>query len=174
MANKLVISVNRFNKTESITIININKMTNLAEILVPISICVVLPIVVVSLTLRQKMNRDAVRKDIILAALEKNADVDVEELVKKMNTPDKLLKEKLLKKLQWGCIFTIIGIGLLLISLTTFSYLYEPGKEDVWMFTAISTFISLGLGVSFIINYFVGKKLLTKEMEAEEQNMRKA
>lgn len=149
-------------------------MTNLAEILVPISICVVLPIVVVSLTLRQKMNRDAVRKDIILAALEKNADVDVEELVKKMNTPDKLLKEKLLKKLQWGCIFTIIGIGLLLISLTTFSYLYEPGKEDVWMFTAISTFISLGLGVSFIINYFVGKKLLTKEMEAEEQNMRKA
>ena len=144
-------------------------MTNLAEILVPISICVVLPIVVVSLTLRQKMNRDNVRKDIILAALEKNADVDVEELVRKMNTPDKLLKEKLLKKLQWGCIFTIIGIGLLLISLTTFSYLYEPGKEDVWMFTAISTFIALGLGVSFIINYFVGKKLLAREMEAESR-----
>ena len=67
-------------------------MTNLAEILVPISICVVLPIVVVSLTLRQKMNRDNVRKDIILAALEKNADVDVEELVRKITSEGLLEK----------------------------------------------------------------------------------
>lgn len=142
-------------------------MTYLADILVPISVCVVLPIVVVSLTLRQKMNRDNVRKDIILAALEKNADVDVEALVRKMNTPDKLLKEKLLKKLQWGCIFTIVGIGLLIFTFTTY-------RDDVLPFTAISSFISLGLGISFIINYFVGKKMLVKEMEAEEQNMRKA
>lgn len=148
-------------------------MTNLAEILVPISICVVLPIVVVWLTLRQKMNRDNVRKDIILAALEKNADVDVEELVRKMNTPDKLLKEKLLKKLQWGCIFLIVGIGLLLITIITYSYTPHPGKE-LWLHAGISSFIALGLGISFIINYFVGKKMLTKEMEAEEQNMRKA
>ena len=106
-------------------------------------------------------------KDIILAALEKNADVDVEALVRKMNTPDKLLKEKLLKKLQWGCIFTIVGIGLLIFTFTTY-------RDDVLPFTAISSFISLGLGISFIINYFVGKKMLVKEMEAEEQNMRKA
>ena len=119
------------------------------------------------------MNRDNVRKDIILAALEKNADVDVEELVKKMNTPDKLLKEKLLKKLQWGCIFLIVGIGLLLITIFTYRYSSHPGKE-LWLHAGISSFISLGLGISFIINYFVGKKMLVKEMEAEEQNMRKA
>ena len=41
--------------------------------------------------------RVIIGKEIILAALEKNADIDIEELVKKMNKPEKLLKEKLLK-----------------------------------------------------------------------------
>ena len=53
------------------------------------------------------------RKEIILAALEKNANIDVEELVRKMNAPAKLLKEKLLSKLTSGLIVSFIGIGLL-------------------------------------------------------------
>ena len=31
--------------------------------------------------------------------------------------------------------------------------------------------ILLAVGIAFLINYFVGKRLLAKEIEAEEQNM---
>lgn len=46
------------------------------------------------------------RKEIILAALEKNADIDIEELVRKMNKPEKLLKEKLLKNYSGECLLS--------------------------------------------------------------------
>lgn len=147
---------------------------DITGIAIVLGTAVILPITIVFLSLRRKMQSENNRKDIILAALEKNADIDIEELVKKMNKPEKLLKEKLLKKLMWGCIFTIIGIGLLLIEIMTFDYRHIPGKEDVWLFTGIWTFTAFGLGISFIINYFVGKKMLSKEMEAEEQNLRQA
>lgn len=145
---------------------------DITGIAIVLGTAVVLPITIIFLALRGKMASERNRKEIILAALEKNADIDIEELVKKMNKPEKLLKEKLLKKLMWGCIFTIIGIGLLLIEIMTFDYRHIPGKEDVWLFTGIWTFTAFGLGISFIINYFVGKKMLSKEMEAEEQNLR--
>ena len=67
-----------------------------------LGIGVVLPIVIVALSLRHKLESEKNRKDIILAALEKNSNINVEELVKKMNKPDKLIKEKLLSKFQWG------------------------------------------------------------------------
>ncbi|MGN0228183.1 MAG: hypothetical protein ACI4BH_00080 [Muribaculaceae bacterium] len=53
------------------------------------------------------------RKEIILAALEKNANINIEELVRKMNVPEKLLKEKLLSKFTSGLIVSFFGIGLL-------------------------------------------------------------
>ena len=46
---------------------------------------VVLPIVIVYLSLKHKTESEKVKKDIILAALEKDATIDVEELVKKIN-----------------------------------------------------------------------------------------
>ena len=74
---------------------------------------VILPISIVYLSLKSKMASEKNRKDIILAALEKNANVDIEELVRKMNKPEKLLKEKLLKKLQWGMLAFILGVGMI-------------------------------------------------------------
>ena len=65
------------------------------EDLVPIAICVVLPIAIVWMTTRTRIKRDNLRKEIILAAMEKNSDIDIEEMTKKLNRPRKLLKEKL-------------------------------------------------------------------------------
>ena len=31
--------------------------------------------------------------------------------------------------------------------------------------------ITLAIGIAFLVNYFVGKKLLAKEIEAEEQKL---
>ena len=78
----------------------------LVAILVPIACGCVLPIMIVWLGVRQKMAESQNRTQIILAAIEKNPDMDIEELMKKISPKKKLLKEKLLSKLLWG---TIIG-----------------------------------------------------------------
>ena len=62
------------------------------EDLVPRAICVVLPIAIVWMTTRARIKRDNLRKEIILAAMEKNSDIDIEEMMKKLNRPKKLLK----------------------------------------------------------------------------------
>ena len=86
---------------------------NIIVLLIVLGTAVVLPIAIVFLRLKSKMVSERNRKEIILAALEKNANIDVEELVRKMNAPEKLLKEKLLEKLTSGLVFSFFGIGLL-------------------------------------------------------------
>ena len=138
-------------------------MEHLAEILVPIACGCVLPIVAILLGVRQKMNETNKRTEIILAAIEKNPDMDVEELVAKISPKKKLLKEKILSKLQVGIIATLLGIGLL------------GGELDLSIFKNSSSpmgivgLILLPVGIAFLISYYTGKKLLAKEMEAEEQ-----
>lgn len=138
-------------------------MEHLAEILVPIACGCVLPIVAILLGVRQKMNETNKRTEIILAAIEKNPDMDVEELVAKISPKKKLLKEKILSKLQVGIIATLLGIGLLggELYLSIFKNSSSP--------MGIVGLISLPVGIAFLISYYTGKKLLAKEMEAEEQ-----
>ena len=106
-----------------------------------------------------------------MAALEKNPDMDVEELLKKTTPRQKLLKEKLLSKLLWGCITSIVGIGLIAFGffLTT---------QEIHMADDVQTSIGfgvvlLGIGGAFIINYGVGKKMLAKEIEEEQNKLTK-
>ena len=138
-------------------------MEHLAEILVPIACGCVLPIVAILLGVRQKMNETNKRTEIILAAIEKNPDMDVEELVAKISPKKKLLKEKILSKLQVGMIATLLGIGLLGGEL--FSGIYLNSLSPM----GVVGLILLPVGIAFLISYYTGKKLLAKEMEAEEQ-----
>lgn len=140
---------------------------DLTELLVPIGVCVALPISIVYLILKRKIISENNKKEIILAALEKNADVNIEELVKKTSAPDKLLKEKLLKKLQWGLMTVVLGIGLLI-----YAILVRP-DVDLRLYV-IGSVALLAIGVSLLFTYLFGKKMLAKEMEAEEQNLRQS
>lgn len=140
---------------------------DLTELLVPIGVCVALPISIVYLILKRKIISENNKKEIILAALEKNADVNIEELVKKTSAPDKLLKEKLLKKLQWGLMTVVLGIGLLI-----YAILVRP-DVDLQLYV-IGSVALLAIGVSLLFTYLFGKKMLAKEMEVEEQNLRQS
>lgn len=140
--------------------------------IVALGICVILPITIVYLTLRRKIDSEKNRKDIILAALEKNADIDIEELVRKMNKPEKLLKEKLLKKLQWGMLTFFLGVGL--IGFGIFLNITGIGGTDDPLTSICAGLVMLAVGIAFLANYHIGKKMLAKEMEAEEQNLHQA
>ena len=140
----------------------------LGELILFFGICVVLPVVVVALTTRAKTNATNKRAEIALAAIEKNSDVDLEELLRKMNLPRRSVKEKLLYRLLFGWIFTLIGAGI-------YAAMYVADlngwcNQDMFISLSFVAVPALGIGLSFLINYLVGKSMLKKEMEIEAKN----
>ena len=144
-------------------------MNPISEILVPIALCCVLPIMIVWLITRRRINETNARTQIALAALEKNPDLDIEELLKKVSRHGKLLKEKLLTKLLWGCLTTLLGLGL--IGFGIFLGENQLGGTDDPLTAICFGLVALGVGIAFLVNYFVGKKMLAKEIEAEEKRV---
>lgn len=139
-------------------------MDNLVEILVPLGAAVVLPICVVSIIFRSAMAEDRNRKEIVLAALEKNPNLNVEDLLKGMKKSEKLIKEKLLARLQRGCLCCLMGVAFVLLS-----FFLSVQNEHL----LIAGAALIPIGIAFLISYFVGRRMLAKEMEAEQQNMNK-
>ena len=140
---------------------------DLVPILVPIACGCVLPILLAWFGIRKKMNDTNKRTEIILAAIEKNPEMDIEELMKKISPKKKLLKEKLLTKLLWGCITALLGLVLIGLGIWLG---YAGGYDSADILTAACFgCIFLAIGIAFLISYNIGKKMLAKEIEAEEQ-----
>ena len=142
-------------------------MHDLVSILVPLGCGCVLPIMIVWFTIRESMNKTNQRTQIVLAAIEKNPDLDIEELMKKISPKKKLLKEKLLTKLLWGSLTVMIGFGFIGFG-AWLGYVGGGGSDDP-MASVIIGLILLAIGIAFLVNYGMGKKMLVKEMEAEEK-----
>ena len=144
-------------------------MENLAEILVPIACGCILPIVAILSGVRKKMNETNQRTKIVLAAIEKNPEMDIEEIMKKISRNGRLLKEKLLTKLLWGCLTTLLGICLIGFGI----YLNEShlGGTDDPLTAVCFGAVSFVVGITFLFTYYTGKKMLAKEIEAEERSM---
>ena len=144
-------------------------MENLGAILVPIACGCVLPIVAILSGVRKKMNETNQRTKIVLAAIEKNPEMDIEEIMKKISRNGRLLKEKLLTKLLWGCLTTLLGICLIGFGI----YLNEShlGGTDDPLTAVCFGAVSFVVGITFLFTYYTGKKMLAKEIEAEERSM---
>ena len=140
-------------------------MHDLFQILVPIACGSVLPIVIIWLNIRQRMNETNKRTQVVLAAIEKNPDMDIEELIKKISPKKKLLKEKLLEKLLWGCITVLLGIGMIVC------HIYVDITTNSTSPCGFIGIILLAVGIAFFVNYRLGKKMLAKEIEAEEKRV---
>ena len=134
---------------------------NMEDILVPLGICAVMPVLIVWLVMRSYTRRNENQKEVITVALEKNPNIDIEQLVKSFQPKEKLIKEKLLTRLLWGCICTFCGLlGIIFKLIGGVSLL----SDVLLIFVAV-----LAVGVAFLINYFLGKKMLTREIEVEER-----
>ena len=142
-------------------------MEDLFAILVPIACGCVLPIMAIWLAIRQSMNETNQRTQIVLAAIEKNPDMDIEELIKKISPKKKLLKEKLLAKLLWGSIISFLGVALIGFCIVQ-AFVGGMSTQALQQFSLFGAVLS-GIGIAFLVNYSVGKRMLAKEIEAEEQ-----
>lgn len=135
----------------------------LVETLVPIGVAVVLPVAIVAIVFKSALTSDRNRKEIILAALEKNPNLDVEDLVKRMKKSNKLIKEKLLARLERGCLCCLMGVAFVLL------YFFLSVQNEFLIITGPAL---IAIGIAFLISYFVGRRMLAQEMEAEQQNMK--
>lgn len=135
----------------------------LVQILVPIGVAVVLPIAIVAIVFRSALASERNRKEIVLAALEKNPDIDVEQLMKNLKKSEKLIKEKLLARLERGCLCCLMGVAFMVL------YFFLSVQNEFLIITGPAL---IAIGIAFLVSYFVGRRMLAKEMEAEQQNMK--
>lgn len=136
----------------------------LIEILIPIGVVVVLPVAIVAIVFKSALASERNRKEIILAALEKNPNLDVEDLVKRMKKSNKLIKEKLLARLERGCLCCLMGVAFMVLY-----FFLGVQSEDLIVVVGAAL---IAIGIAFLVSYFVGRRMLAKEMEAEQQNMK--
>ena len=144
-------------------------MNGMEDILVPLGICVVLPIMVVWLVMRHITNETNRRAEIVLAAINKNSDVDVEEFLKKLNPPRKPMKERLLQKMMWASILIAISLffgGYAMIMV----FLGGQNPNKIETFAAFGAIFFL-VGLALLVVCLVSKKAMAKEQEAEHKRI---
>ena len=137
----------------------------LVQILVPIGVAVVLPIAIVAIVFRSALASERNRKEIVLAVLEKNPDIDVEQLMKNLKKSEKLIKEKLLARLERGCLCCLMGVAFMVL----YFFLGVQGEDFI---TVVGAAL-IAIGIAFLVGYFVGRRMLAQEILAEEQSMNK-
>ena len=125
--------------------------------LVPISICVVLPIMIIYLITRQGINNDNKRAEIIIKAIEANNNIDADKLAEALGKQKKTPREILNRRLLYGCILNLEGIGLSIAGIIGLCNGMEFGADPVSI-PIISGMICLALGISYLIVFFVTRK----------------
>ena len=104
----------------------------------------------------------------MLKAIESGATIDT-DLFKDQLTPAKTIKEKLLSRLTAACIVSAIGLSVCITTLIL-SYLGGVPTWVIQYFIVIDGII-LAVGIALFVVYFVGKRMLAKEIEAEEKSL---
>ncbi len=133
---------------------------SLSGILVPIGICVVLPIMVTWIVMKSKRDAAKEKFSLLQKAIEHGVEIDPQLLMDKNSNTS--LKMRLLSKLQWGIVLIVIGLAA--VFLMTFVKGWAANKELTYI-----AILSLAVGLSFLVTYFIGRKQLRHEIALEEQ-----
>jgi preprotein translocase subunit YajC len=139
------------------------------EVILPICICVVLPVLIVFIVGRVRQNETNRKTEVMLKALENGTPIDPEFFKNpRKEKKARTRKEKLLDNLTGGCITGLIGVATLV-------YGIWKGIQGGWdngdkIFVLIAG-ILLAIGIANLVIYFIGKKMFAKEIELEEKKL---
>ena len=136
---------------------------------VPVFVCVVLPIVIVWLVARTRQNEANRKAEIMLKASEAGVPVDMSQFepAKKPKGP-RSIKQELLDKLNGAIITGLMGIGFLTLGILRVVITDFGRNMFINKFWLPAGAVLLAVGIGLFISYFAGKKMLAKEIEAEE------
>ena len=143
-------------------IMNYVILISIIKSLVPIACGVVLPIVMVWLYYRNEQLEATKRSEIVMAAIEKNPEVDVQEFLNKLNPPKKSYKEQLMTKMHqellWGTICLIVGAITILVIITL--SILQGFAEEFISIGSIFGIVPLAAGCGLLAAYNNAKKTL--------------
>lgn len=134
------------------------------QIIVPLGVAVVLPIIIVWIVFRAAMNSDNKRAEVLIKAIESNNEIDADKLTEALGKARKTPLELLNLRLLRGCIFTLLGIGLIVSSLLSFNNGTPFGADPV-AFPMLLGCSSLAIGLSYLIVFFLTRKQVTDNAE---------
>ena len=144
-----------------------NNVTAAYQMIFIIAICVLLPITMASLRYKNKQYETRKKSDILMAAIEKNADINVQDFLNKFNPPRKSFEEKMKTMLHlellWGAILLIVGLLCMLVFILV--YCFEHFDTDYITLGVIFGIIPIGIGAGLLIAHFNGKKTLNKNQQ---------
>ena len=140
------------------------------DLLVPIFICVVLPVAIVWLVARTKQNETNRKAEIMLKAIEAGTPVNLDQF-KSNAKVSKTIKQDMLEKLNGACITSLMGLAFLILGILRAINPHFGLSTFLNKFWLPAGGILLAVGIGLFITYFVGKKMLAKEMEAEERKL---
>ena len=137
-------------------------LNSIIDSLVPIACGVVLPIVMVWLYYRNEQLEATKRSEIVMAAIEKNPEVDVQELLSKLNPPKKSYKEQRMTKMHWEVLWgTICFIGgIVTISVIIAMSILQGFVEEFIPIGSIFGVVPLAVGCGLLAAYNNAKKTL--------------
>ena len=141
-------------------------------ILVPIFICVVLPIFIVWLVTRARQHEMDKKTEIMLKAIESGVQIDT-SLFKTKQPRTRGIKEELLDKFTGACVTSFMGIALFVISFVSSNNADWAGSLWFLKTAPLAGAILLAIGTALFLSYLVGKRMLAKEIEDEEKKLQK-
>lgn len=122
-------------------------MFEATAIVIPICVCVILPIVIVGIVFNTINNRTNRQTDIILEALKVNPNVDSEKLIESFQKGEKSTWENLSRKLLRGTIFTLMGIAFALVAI------FSADDNISFIFWILCGCLG-SVGIGFLITYW--------------------
>lgn len=126
------------------------------EILIPLGVCVALPVLIVWLVYRHKTNKDNKRAEVLIEVIKANDGIDADKLAEAFGDKRKTLKDRLATYLLRGCIFSLTGVavGIALACMGFAGGMLTNEME----FYIIATGVLLAVGAGYLITYFVIRK----------------
>ena len=144
-----------------------NGVIELFNTLLPIFVMVVLPVMVVWLVTRARLKKNEQKMAVLVKAIENGVDIDPALLVSETEG-GRNTKMKLVRKLTTGVICAIIGLAVLICTqLDAFE-----GVAGIEMLYIIGG-VLIAVGAAYILAFFVGRKYLAPEIEAEDKKLQK-
>lgn len=126
--------------------------------LIVTGVCVVTPVMMITSFYKSRNHEIDRKMDVLSKAIENGQDIDPRLFTDEKSS--KTLKMRLLNKLTWGAILLVVSIGMFVGS----AFMYE--EEKLGMIIPGSILAAIGAGL--LAYFFIGKKWMTPEIEADE------
>lgn len=135
--------------------------------LVPIFVCVVLPVSIVWLVSRAGVNKDRQRSQVVIEALKNNPDIDINEILKTYSVKEQTPQEKLQNRLLRGVLFSILAVA---ITVFVIFDVYGLGNQGM----LVLDIVFYGLGISNMVVFFLQRKHLAESQQNNNNTEEKA